>query len=97
MQEVKKVEIIISTLELNDVIEILDSINVSGYTIMKDVSGKGDRGASYNDLGEEFSNSYIMTVCTNEKQLENLVENLLPLLKKIGGICLVTDSNWVIH
>lgn len=97
MQQVKKVEIIISTLELNEVIEILDSIKVSGYTIMKNVSGKGDRGTSYNDLGAEFSNTYIMTVCTNEKQLEGLVQELLPLLKKIGGVCLVTDSSWVIH
>ncbi len=97
MQQVKKVEIIISTLELNEVTEILDSIKVSGYTIMKNVSGKGDRGASYNDLGAEFSNTYIMTVCTNEKQLEGLVQELLPLLKKIGGVCLVTDSSWVIH
>lgn len=97
MQEVKKVEIIISTLELDEITDILDSIKVSGYTILKNISGKGDRGDSFNDLGIEFSNSYIMTVCTNEKQLNYLIEELLPLLKKIGGICLITDSQWIIH
>lgn len=97
MQEVKKVEIIISTLELDEIIDILDTIRVSGYTIVKNVSGKGERGTSYNDLGREFSNSYIMTVCTNEKQLNNLVDELLPLLKKIGGVCLITESKWVNH
>lgn len=97
MQEVKKVEIIISSLELNEVIDILDTVRVSGYTILKNVSGKGDRGDSFNDLGREFSNSYIMTVCTNEKQLNILIDEVLPLLKKIGGICLITDSKTVIH
>lgn len=97
MQEVKKVEIIVSSLELDEVIEILDTIKVSGYTVIKNTYGKGDRGISYNDLGREFSNSYIMTVCSNEKQLFSLVEQLLPLLKRVGGVCLVTDSQWLLH
>lgn len=97
MQQVKKVEIIISTLEVDEVTEILDQLQISGYTLIKNTSGKGDRGFTYNDLGKEFSNSYLMTVCTNEKQLNDLVDLLMPLLKKIGGVCLVTDANWVIH
>jgi nitrogen regulatory protein PII len=97
MQEVKKVEIIVSSLEVDEVLHILDTIRVSGYTVIKDASGKGERGFSYNDLGREFSNTYIMTVCTNQKQLLYLVEELLPLLKRIGGVCLVTDSQWLLH
>ena len=97
MQQVKKVEIIISTLEVNEVLEILDTVRVSGYTVINNTSGKGDRGMSDNDLGRVFSNSYIMTVCTNEKQLNYLVDEITPVLKKIGGICLVTDANWVLH
>ncbi|MEA5534743.1 P-II family nitrogen regulator [Crocosphaera sp. XPORK-15E] len=97
MQAVKKVEIIISTVELNEVLDILNSVMVSGYTVIENIAGKGDRGMSYNDLGRESSNSYIMTVCTNEKQLTFLVEGITDLLKRIGGVCLVTDSNWVLH
>jgi nitrogen regulatory protein PII len=97
VQQVKKVEIIISTLEVNEVLEILDTVRVSGYTVINNTSGKGDRGMSDNDLGRVFSNSYIMTVCTNEKQLNYLVDEITPVLKKIGGICLVTDANWVLH
>jgi len=97
MQEVKKVEIIVSSLELDEVIQILDTIKVSGYTVIKNTYGKGDRGISYNDLGREFSNTYIMTVCTNEKQLFYLVDELLPVLKRVGGVCLVTESQWISH
>jgi len=97
MQEVKKVEIIVSSLELDEVIQILDTIKVSGYTVIKNTYGKGDRGISYNDLGREFSNTYIMTVCTNEKQLFYLVDEILPLIKRVGGVCLVTESQWLSH
>lgn len=49
------------------------------------------------DLSRAFSNTYILTVCTNEKQLDFLVEEVTPVLKKVGGICLVTDATWINH
>lgn len=97
MQAVKKVEIIIVDLEIESVLDILNQVKVSGYTVIKNTSGKGDRGVANDDLGTVFSNSYIMTVCTNEKQLEQLVDTVTPLLRKIGGICLVTEASWVLH
>lgn len=97
MQEVKKIEIIIDTSWVEDTTKILDSVAVSGYTIIEDTSGKGDRGLSCPDIGCSFSNSYIITVCTNERQLNNLVQKITPLLKKLGGVCLVTEAKWVNH
>lgn len=97
MQAVKKVEIIISSLEVTEVLEILSVANVSGYTVMKNTSGKGDRGLANDDLGTVLSNSYIMTVCTNDKQLNLVIDEVTPILKRVGGVCLVTDASWVIH
>lgn len=93
----KKVEIIISSLEVSDVIQLLEKANVSGYTVMKNTSGKGERGIANDDLGTVLSNTYIMTVCTNEKQLNQVVETVTPLLKKVGGVCLVNDAQWIHH
>ncbi|WP_051036024.1 ATP-binding protein [Stanieria cyanosphaera] len=50
---------------------------------------EGDRGILDNDLDRASSYTYILTVCTNEKQLNFLIEEITPLLKKVGGICLV--------
>ncbi|CAD5922204.1 P-II family nitrogen regulator [Planktothrix agardhii] len=97
MQAVKKVEIIISSLEINEVLELLDQAKVTGYTVIKNTSGKGDRGFSNDDLGEVFSNTYIMTVCTTEKQLEQIISSVTPLLKRVGGVCLVNDATWIHH
>ena len=44
MQDIKRVEIIINTFHIQDALDILDRIKVSGYTLIKDTSGKGDRG-----------------------------------------------------
>lgn len=96
MQEVKKVEIVIDTSYIEDTLKILESVSVSGYTIIKDTSGKDERGLSCPDI-DCFSTSYIMTVCTNEKQLDSLVQRITPALKKLGGMCLVTDAKWVNH
>ncbi|MEC4819847.1 MAG: hypothetical protein SAK29_42250, partial [Scytonema sp. PMC 1069.18] len=97
MQEVKKVEIILNSSHTDDALKILDSVMVSGYTVLKNTFGKGDRGSSNSDIDDSFGGNYIMTVCTNERQLNDLVDQITPLLKKIGGVCLVTDSKWVSH
>jgi nitrogen regulatory protein PII len=97
MQSVHKVEIIISSLKLERVLKILEKIDVSGYTVIDNTIGKGDRGVADSDLDKAFSNAYILTVCTNEKQLNFLTEEITPLLKKVGGICLVTEAAWINH
>jgi nitrogen regulatory protein PII len=41
---VKKLEIITNSLEIKAVLGILDKVGVSGYTIIKDIDGQGDKG-----------------------------------------------------
>ncbi|MDH3445097.1 MAG: transcriptional regulator [Deltaproteobacteria bacterium] len=97
MQAAKKVEIICDSVEVKNVIKILESNGISGYTIIRDVIGKGGRGMrAADDLTDVFKNSWILTVCSPE-QVGQLVEAIRPILKKFGGICLVTDTNYVIH
>lgn len=97
MQDVKKIEIIIDIDHLQDTLKILDYVEVSGYTVINDISGKGERGLSCSDLNCDLQTSYLMTVCTNEKQLNSLMEKMQPLLIKFGGVCIVNNAQWVIH
>ncbi|GFE70799.1 P-II family nitrogen regulator [Chroococcus sp. FPU101] len=96
-ENVKRVEIIVSHSHLEKTLMILDEVQVSGYTVIEDTAGKGDRGISCSDIGCVFNGSYVMTVCTNDDQLGNLVEKINPILKKVGGVCLITDAKWVRH
>ena len=43
-----------------------------------------------------FQNSYVLTACT-EEQLEQVVAAVRPVLKRVGGVCLVSDALWVLH
>jgi nitrogen regulatory protein PII len=97
MLDVKRVEIVINSAFVDATLDLLDQAQVSGYTVIKETSGKGDRGPSCDDLYCNYHGSFIMTVCTNERQLNCLVEKLKPLLKKAGGVCLIDDAKWIQH
>jgi len=97
MQIVKRIEIVTDALEMKAVREVLEAHGISGYTIIKDVIGKGERGVQFGDeLTDVFKNSYLLTTCPPE-QVDEIVEAIRPLLKKRGGVCLISDAQWVIH
>jgi nitrogen regulatory protein PII len=97
MQAVKKVEIVTDSLEIPEVLNLLEKLGISGYTLIKDVLGKGERGIQRGDeLTDVFKNSLLIVACPPE-QVAGLVEAVRPILKKRGGICLVSDAQWVVH
>jgi nitrogen regulatory protein PII len=97
MQAVKRVEIVTDTIELDRVLELLEKAGVSGYTVVRNAEGKGHRGVrSGDDVTRVFQNSYVLTACTAE-QVEKVVEAIRPVLKRVGGVCLVSDALWVLH
>jgi nitrogen regulatory protein PII len=94
LQSVKKVEIIVSYLEVSAVLKILKKNLVKRYTVINNVSGSGEHGYSGDDL---ITNSYIMIICTELEMAEQLSIAMQPLLKKLGGIFIVTDAQWIAH
>lgn len=97
MEKMKKVEIVIDSVHLNRILELLQSLGVSGYTVIRDALGMGERGIMAGDeLTDVFKNSYIFTVCT-EETANKIVEQIRPMLKRFGGVCLVSDVLWVKH
>nr|WP_275973938.1 transcriptional regulator [Argonema galeatum] len=75
----------------------MDKLGVSGYSVIRNVIGKGGRGMADDDIEMSvLSNVYVMTTCA-EKEVHQLVEAIRPILKRFGGICLVSDAEWIIH
>lgn len=65
--------------------------------VIKDATGKGGRGTrGGGELSGAFINSYVITACPPE-QVAAVVEALRPILKRFGGVCLVSDAQWLIH
>ena len=97
MQTVKRLEIILDAPEERSVTSVLDSIGVSGYTIIRNIAGKGGRGIQRGDeLTDVFSNVLIMTACTPD-EAEKAVALLRPLLHRVGGLCLLSDASMLLH
>jgi len=97
MEAIKRVEIIVSTLELETVTALLEKSGVSGYSIIKRVTGKGSRGIQDGEgLSDAFMNCYILVGC-KEHELDQFVDPLRDLLSESGGICFVTDSMAIKH
>jgi nitrogen regulatory protein PII len=96
VQAVKKIEIVINSLELQKVLKILDRIGVSGYTIIEDVTGKGHRGRVIDDLeGHALTNGYIMIICSEEQE-HQIAEAMRPIIKKYGGVCIAADVKSIV-
>ena len=97
MEPVKKIEIVTNSVEFGKVLELLERVDVPGYTVIRNVIGKGDRGRASDDIEVTvLSNVYVMTVCTEEK-VNKVVEAMRPILKRFGGVCLISDAQSVVH
>lgn len=94
LQPIKKIEIIVSYLEVSAVLKILKKNSINRYTVINNVSGSGEHGYSGDDL---ITNSYIMIICTELELAEQLSIAMQPLLKKLGGIFIITDGQWIAH
>lgn len=94
MNVVKRLEIIASSRELPLILDKLDQSGVRGYSVIRDVVGKGDGGRVSDDfdfVSTTLSNVYILSFCDEEK-MSYILEKIRPLLKKFGGACYISDS-----
>jgi hypothetical protein len=95
--DIKKLEIVTDYTYLRVLIKLLDDHNVNGYTIIRDVMGKGTRGnKDGHGISGGFKNCYCM-LCCDEAEAKRISELVKPLLARSGGICIVSDAHWVIH
>lgn len=64
MESIKRIEIITNYLELKPVIDILNQAGVSGYSVITNVTGFGDRGKVIDDLEiPALTNVYVLSIC----------------------------------
>lgn len=97
MKSLKKVEIVTGAIDSKKILDLLEKNGISDYTMLKNVTGRGSRGFQDGDgLHDAFQNRFILLACT-EEELNKIVEPLRDILKKSGGMCLVSDALWLIH
>lgn len=91
----KRIEIVVTEEELENLIKLLNSAGVRGYSYLKEVGGLGSRGVRRpDDVIWEEENAIVILAC-KEDQAEKIVEILRPKLKEFGGMCLISDCLWI--
>jgi nitrogen regulatory protein PII len=92
MHLVKRIEIIANSFELSKILEGLDQSGVSGYAIIRNVSGRTLRTDATEDLDMTMlDNVYIIAFCPPDA-LKSVLERIRPILNKFGGNCYITDA-----
>ena len=97
MKPVKRIEIVIDAPHSRHITELLTKHGLKGWSIVRNVTGSGERGEQRGDeVTGVSSNHLILTTCPPDR-IESLLEELRTILTRIGGICMVSDAHWLIH
>jgi len=97
MEARKRLEIIVINPEVRSVLTLLERQGITHYSMIRDVSGRGDRGLQDGKgLSETFINVMIICYLTTEA-FEAVKESLRTELSRHGGVAVVSDVNWLKH
>jgi len=88
----KEIRVIVPGEHQGFVTEIFDALHIPGYTIIKNLAGKGHHGfhTAHPMFDETESRLMIMTVVPEEK-VEPILSGLTPLFDRHSGVMFVSD------
>ena len=90
----KRLDLIFSERELDEMLKCLEKAEVPGYTIMKHVTGRGPERIVSEDM--EFTglgaNAHVIVFC-QEEVLERIKANIQPILSYFGGVAYISEAN----
>lgn len=98
MKPCKRIEIVVEASLAQKLTDVLEQLGLPGFTLIPDVRGSGDRGRRRADeLSGESSNCLLLIACDDQATVDAILEAVRPVLVRSGGICLVSDAQWLRH
>lgn len=92
----KKLEIIIESIERKKVCRILDEAGVKGYSIIDDVQGRGKTGPKYaQDLSSILKSSLIIVI-DEEEIIHKAIDSLKEVFKYYSGKMFLSDVKVIV-
>ena len=96
LHALKKIEIIVKGKREGFVHELLEESGVSGYTIHRNVAGKGESGFHEGHLLFNDEASLVMFFAvSDEGKIQAIIDGLTPLLESSSGVMFVSDTQVV--
>lgn len=93
---VKKLEIIVKGEDESFLQNLLQSAGAPGYTLIRDISGKGHEHFHEGRLLFNDKSSLVMFIAiVSESVIDEVAEGLIPLFEKKSGVMFVSDAQVV--
>lgn len=97
MTPMKRLEIVVDTLHLNRLLTKLRQAGATGYTVLPNASGFGDRGDQRADDPSGVSTNACVMLAVPMENAPQVIEAARLALRKYGGVCIVSDCQWLDH
>jgi nitrogen regulatory protein PII len=97
MKPCKRIEIVIEEPLMERMANLLRDLGAPGYTVLRRVSGMGDRGLRRADEPTGTATNCVFVIACDPAAVDALVAGIRPMLSKFGGVCLVSDAHWLRH
>jgi nitrogen regulatory protein PII len=89
-------EIVIERSRATTIEEVLRLAGAMGFTTIYNAGGGGDRGfRRADDVTDTDENCIFIVALEDDAVLARVIEDVRPLLKRYGGICLMSEAQWV--
>ncbi len=95
MEPIKRLELIIPALSVKLMVEKMESLGISNYSILQHVTGKSDGNDKEGDMPVDVLVSSMVIVYVKLDKLEALLNIIRPFLNTYSGNCIVSDA-WII-
>jgi len=95
MELIKRLELIIPSLSVKLLVEKMESLGVTNYSILQHVTGKSDGNDKGGDMPVDVLVSSMVIVYVLPEKLDELLDFIKPFLITYSGNCIVSDA-WMI-
>lgn len=86
-----RLDITIEEFQAPELIEVIDRAGAKGYSMLRNVSGKGDRGIRGQDSLMGVFGSVIVIVIADAEVAEKIMTEAYAMLEDIAGIIVVSE------
>jgi nitrogen regulatory protein PII len=96
MKPCKRIEIVVEEHLAGRMADQLDAAGAPGYTVIRRAGGRGVRGVRRaDDPTGTATNCVFIVACDDDAQVEKVVAAIRVMLKRSGGLCLISDAHWI--
>jgi nitrogen regulatory protein PII len=93
LHQMKKIEIVMEGEHVPVLRDLMDQAGVSGYTLIRDVSGMGHHGFHTGRLVYNDVDSYVMAIAVGpEPQIQMVIDGMMTFFTRHSGVLFVSDT-----